>query len=72
MSGEVPYFTNENPAKYCGHIWRQKDSGGRWGFMWEVMPPHDEEPIAYGWRATQQQAEEAMNAVLKERSTPHA
>lgn len=37
---EVPYYTIENEAEPCGHIWRQRDRiGRRWGFQWEVIEP---------------------------------
>lgn len=71
---DVPYYTTDDESQWCGHVWKQRDRiGGRWGFMWEVTPPFDDEPIAGGWRETQEQAERAMNESLqrhKELNTP--
>jgi hypothetical protein len=63
---EVPYYTNDNEDEWCGHIWQQRDRiGGQWGFAWEVLEPFtNEQPVAFGWRATQEQAEKAMNEAL--------
>lgn len=64
---EVPYYTTDDESKWCGHIWRARyGPGGSWGFMYEVTPPHSEDPVASGWRGTQEAAEDAMNATLKE------
>lgn len=63
---EVPYFTTDDESKPCGHIWKQRQHmGGPWGFAWEVTQPYGDEPIAGGWRRTQEEAEKAMNEVLE-------
>lgn len=63
---EVPYYTTEDESQWCGHVWRQRDRpGGRWGFMWEVIPPFGTENESMGWRQTQEEAEREMNRVLK-------
>lgn len=65
---KVPYFTTDDETQYCGHIWRQRQGAhpsGRWGFQWEVLPPGGEEPIAGGWRSSQEAAEKAMAEALE-------
>lgn len=68
---EVPYYTTDDESKWCGHIWHQRRGSyggvrGPWGFMYEVTPPYSDDPVASGWRATQESAEAAMNAALRE------
>jgi hypothetical protein len=64
---KVPYYTTENDAEYCGHVWKQREYiGGRWGFAWAVYPPYEvgQALEASGWRLTQEEAEKAMNKAL--------
>jgi hypothetical protein len=61
----LPYFTTEDESQWCGHVWRQRERmGGPWGVAWEVIAPFGD-AVAGGWRRTQEEAEDAMNAVLK-------
>lgn len=65
---EVPYFTTDDDAELCGHIWRQRQRiGGPWGFAWEVMD--GDNAIACGWDATQEAAERRMNEALETHKT---
>ncbi len=65
---EVPYYTTDDDSQWCGHVWRQRrEIGGPWGFAWEVIPPHFEEPSSSGWCADQANAEaRMMNAMPKQ------
>ena len=65
---KVPYYTSDDESQWIGHIWRQRDRiGGNWGYCYEIMAPYADEPMATGWRSTQEAAESAMERMLAEK-----
>lgn len=69
---DVPYYTTDDESQWVGHVWQQRDRiGGRWGFMWEIIPPFDTVAESGGWRSTQEQAESAMEQCLKFKRKPN-
>ena len=69
---QIPYYTADDESQWCGHIWKQREYiGGRWGFMWTVLPPYaadDGDAVAGGWEFDQGVAESRMREVLSKYS----